>query len=94
MRPAPVNFYDRATKTWSQAWIDQGGNALHLKGGLKNGRMILQSDPQATAASGMAVQRITWSKEADRSVRQLWESSSDNCKTWTVAFDGRYVAKP
>ena len=36
-------------------------------------------------------QRITWTPAADRSVRQLWESSTDRGKTWTVLFDGRYV---
>jgi len=85
-----LNFYDRRTKTWSQAWIDEGGNALHLKGGIKDGRMILQSDPWMTPG-GSILQRITWSKEPDEAVRQLWESSSDNGKTWTVAFDGHYV---
>jgi hypothetical protein len=85
-----LNFYDRRTKAWSQAWIDEGGNALHLKGGIADGRMVLQSDPQTTP-KGVVVQRITWSKEADASVRQLWESSNDGGKTWSVSFDGKYV---
>jgi hypothetical protein len=85
-----LNFYDRRTKTWSQAWMDDGGNALHLKGGLVAGRMILQSEPQDTP-KGPSVQRITWSREADGRVRQLWESSSDGGRTWTVAFDGIYT---
>ena len=89
-RGTSLNFYDRRTKAWSQAWIDEGGNALHLKGGLADGRMVLQSDPQTTP-KGVVVQRITWSKEADASVRQLWESSNDAGKTWSVAFDGKYV---
>ena len=87
-----LNFYDRRTKAWSQAWIDEGGNALHLKGGLKDGRMVLQSDPQPTP-KGLVVQRIRWSREPAGVVRQLWESSSDEGKTWTVAFDGMYVPR-
>jgi hypothetical protein len=63
-----------------------------VKGGIVDGRMILQSEPQDTP-EGPAVQRITWSREADGSVRQLWESSFDGGRTWTVAFDGRYVAQ-
>jgi len=27
-------------------------------------------------------------------VRQLWESSSDGGRTWTVLFDGHYVRVP
>jgi len=85
-----LNFYDRRTKTWSQAWIDEGGNALHLSGAFVNGRMVLASAPRRTDA-GTDVQRITWSKNADATVRQVWESSTDGGKTWTVAFDGLYA---
>ena len=85
-RGTSLNFYDRNTKKWYQAWMDERGGALRLEGGLQNGRMVMQS-----AASGGTSQRITWSPEADGSVRQLWESSSDGGKTWTVAFDGKYV---
>jgi hypothetical protein len=84
-----LNFYDRATKTWSQAWIDEGGNALHLTGTFAAGRMILSSQPRRTD-TGIDVQRITWTKNADATLRQLWESSTDGGKTWTVAFDGLY----
>ena len=44
-------------------------------------------------AQGAAVQnRITWTPNADGSVRQHWEASTDG-ETWTTAFDGRYVRK-
>jgi hypothetical protein len=34
-------------------------------------------------------QRITWTPEGD-GLRQVWETSSDDGKTWEVAFDGQY----
>lgn len=85
-----LNFYDRRTKTWSQAWIDEGGNALHLSGTFADGKMILSSTPRQTD-KGLDVQRITWSKSGEKNVRQVWESSTDGGKTWTVAFDGLYA---
>jgi hypothetical protein len=88
-----LNFYDRHTQTWSQAWIDDGGNALHLTGAFADGKMVLASAPRQTDA-GVDVQRITWSKNADATVRQVWESSTDGGKTWTVAFDGLYARQP
>jgi hypothetical protein len=91
-RGTSLNFYDRATKRWSQAWIDESGNALHLRGGLVDGRMVLSTAPRDTG-KGVDVQRITWSKNADGTVRQLWESSDDGGRTWRVAFDGTYAAK-
>ena len=38
------------------------------------------------------INRITWSlMNGDRDyVRQLWETSTDDGKTWAVAFDGQY----
>jgi hypothetical protein len=87
-----LNFYDRRTKQWSQAWMDEGGNALHLRGGIVDGRMVLASAPRDTG-KGIDVQRITWSKNADGTVRQVWESSIDGGKSWTVAFDGTYSAR-
>ena len=35
-------------------------------------------------------QRITWERQADARVRQLWEASEDEGATWAVAFDGFY----
>jgi len=87
-----LNFYDRRTKTWTQAWIDEGGNALHLTGTFADGRMVLASAPRPTA-TGIDVQRITWLKNGDGTIRQLWEASSDGGRTWTVAFDGRYAPR-
>jgi hypothetical protein len=91
-RGTSLNFYDRRLKRWSQAWIDEGGNALHLFGGVRDGAMVLTSEPRETPA-GRDVQRITWSKVAGGSVRQLWESSTDGGKTWTVSFDGLYTPR-
>lgn len=75
-----INFYDRSDQQWHQTWIDNQGSALYLSGGLVDGRMVL-----ADSSS-----RITWSVEADGRVRQLWESISEDGKSWTVAFDGYY----
>jgi hypothetical protein len=37
--------------------------------------------------------RIIWEQTAPGRVRQLWESSRDGGKTWTVAYDGRYIKR-
>jgi hypothetical protein len=85
-RGTSLNFYDRNTKSWHQTWMDEGGNALHLKGGLRDGRMVMENVDSAPVR-----QRITWSQEPGGRVRQLWESSKDGGKSWTTAFDGLYV---
>ena len=83
-----LNFFDRADGKWHQVWIDSGGNALFLAGGLVDGKMVLQS-----AESNGAFHRVTWTPNPDGTVRQFWESTSDGGKTFTVAFDGLYRKK-
>jgi len=90
-RGTSLNYYDRNTRSWYQSWIDDRGGALRLKGGLQNGRMVMQTDPAPGTKGNAGIQRITWSREADGSVRQLWEASRDGGKTWSTVFDGRYV---
>lgn len=92
-RGTSLNFYDRRTRTWSQAWIDESGNALRLTGTFAAGKMTLASAPRRTD-TGVDVQRITWSTHAGGTVRQVWESSTDGGTTWTVAFDGLYSPRP
>jgi hypothetical protein len=90
-RGSSLNFYDRRTRAWHQTWIDEQGGALRLEGGLRDGAMVLQSEPQPDAKGVPTIQRITWSPGTEGSVRQHWESSRDGGATWTTVFDGRYV---
>jgi hypothetical protein len=89
-RGSSLNFYDRITRVWYQSWIDEQGGALLLKGGLRDGRMVLQSEPVPNPKGDSTVQRITWTPE-ENGLRQLWESSADGGKTWKSVFDGKYV---
>lgn len=86
---ASFNAYDAGLGKWHQTWVDTSGAILKLDGGLVDGRMILEGE--TTAASGTKTRhRITWTPNADGSVRQFWESTNDSGQ-WVVAFDGRYT---
>jgi hypothetical protein len=87
-----LNIYDRDDKRWHQTWVDSSGGLLMIAGGLVDRRMVLTSEPAGTP--GGVQQRISWTPGDDGSVRQLWESSADGGRTWTVQFDGRYVRRP
>ena len=82
-----LNSYDSSDKQWHQSWVDSSGSRLELAGSHADKRMVLAS------GSGAAMQRIAWSVNDDGSVRQLWESTTDGGKTWTVQFDGKYVRR-
>ncbi len=89
-----LNVYDRDRAKWHQTWVDNSGGLLQLDGNLAGDAMILTGEAfDAAAPTQSARQRITWTPRADGRVRQLWETSQDGGKTWTVAFDGLYAKK-
>jgi hypothetical protein len=94
VRGTSLNMYDAADGKWHQFWVDNSGGRLDLSGEFKDGRMILAGTVPSSDGTGQPVQhRISWEKLDDNRVRQLWESSTDGGKTWSVAFDGMYVRK-
>lgn len=83
------NFYNSTTKQWEQLWIDNQGGNLHLKGRRKENQMILQSEESIDEKGQPFYNRISWTLNDDGSVRQLWETITNN-KDITIAFDGLY----
>lgn len=84
-----LNAFDAASKKWRQTWVDDSGMVLLLEGGLQNEKMVLQGELPGDDGKP-AKQRITWTPQADGSVRQHWESSTDGGKSWKTEFDGTY----
>ncbi len=83
-----LNVYDASRKVWHQSWVDNAGLLLLLEGRLEDKSMVMEG--QTSAADGQSTRhRITWTPNADGTVRQLWEST-DAKGQWTVAFDGLY----
>jgi hypothetical protein len=86
-----LNSYDAGRRVWHQTWVDTAGTLLVLEGGLRNGSMVLEGQTTAIDAQ-VTKHRITWTPNANGSVRQLWEST-DAKGQWSVAFDGMYTRK-
>jgi hypothetical protein len=86
-----LNIYDAVRKTWHQTWVDTSGTLLVLEGGIRNGNMVLEGQTVGADAQ-ITRHRITWTPNADGSVRQLWEST-DAKDQWSTAFDGQYTRK-
>ena len=83
-----LNIYDATRDRWHQTWVDSSGMLLLLEGGIRDGRMVLEG--QTGAADDVTRHRITWTPNADGSVRQFWESA-DATGTWKTTFDGTYT---
>ena len=87
-----LNAYDGLAKRWHQCWMDNAGGVLDLYGGLVDGTMVLTGET-VRPGGAQQMERITWTPNADGTVRQHWEQSTDGGKTWTTAFDGLYRRK-
>lgn len=86
-----LNAYNAAKRQWQQFWVGANGAVVELSGGLDaQGNMVLAGESRGP---NPGLHRITWTPKADGTVRQLWESSTDEGKTWKVAFDGLYRRK-
>lgn len=84
-----LNTYDPGSRRWHQTWVDNQGTLLLLDGGLRGTSMVMEGKTRDTAGT-VTRHRITWTPNADGSVRQHWESTDATGK-WTTAFDGRYT---
>jgi hypothetical protein len=89
-----LNVYDAVTSHWHQTWVDDHAGLLELNGGLEDGKMVLVgARPSIKDKGSRVVHRITWTPIASDRVRQFWEFSKNEGRTWTTVFDGTYVRK-
>jgi quercetin dioxygenase-like cupin family protein len=85
-----INTYSPADKQWHQYWLGSGGGILNLAGAFDGDTLTLRGT--SAGASGATVDnRLQFTRHADGTVRQFWQQSRDGGKTWSVAFDGKYV---
>jgi len=83
-----LNFFNAITNQWEQLWVDNAGASLKLKGNRVGDQMILTSN-KFEQNGQMFRNRITWTKNKDGTVRQLWEVLDEGGDA-SVAFDGLY----
>lgn len=85
-----LNAYNATKQRWQQFWVGGDGMVLELSGGLNASGAMVMIGP-SSKPNEATLNRVTWTPNADGSVRQFWEVSKDDGKTWAVVFDGRYV---
>jgi hypothetical protein len=83
-----LNKYNPSKQRWEQYWIDNSGLTLHLSGGITDGKMVLSDELTGDPKQG--INRISWEKQKNGTVRQTWNLSTDGGKTWKMVFDGEY----
>lgn len=86
------NYYDSADDSWNQLWISNTGNILRLKGKAGKDKMILRSEIEKNK-EGKYYNQITWTKNSDGSVTQLWAIYDLQGKLLRTSFKGIYRKK-
>ena len=87
------NYYNKSDSSWHQLWIDSSGGSLDLTGYAEENKMILKGKLQKGQRVPLYANRITWTKNEDGSVTQLWEILDDKDSVLNVAFKGIYRRK-
>jgi hypothetical protein len=86
------NLYDAAARKWRQIWVDNRGGILEFTGEFKDGALSYTGQSSAPDGKPLA-DRLTFFPLSEGRVRQLWEKSADDGKTWNTVFDGTYIRK-
>jgi hypothetical protein len=86
-----LNNYVTDDKRWHQTWVDSSNARVDFVGGLTGGKMVLVGDWRGVNGPGQdAITRMIYTPNADGSVRQFGETSTDHGLTWQPSFDFTY----
>lgn len=86
------NFYNNQTGKWNQVWVASNGSNLFFEGEFREGNLYY-TGTSLGANGAKTLHKLTFFNLEPGHVRQLWESSTDDGKTWSVVFDGDYRRK-
>jgi hypothetical protein len=86
------NLYNSTLRKWQQFWADDKGGVLEFSGEYKDNELRYTGE-SLDPKGNKIMHRLTFFNLSPGRVRQLWEQSTDNAKTWTIAFDGLYIRK-
>jgi tetratricopeptide (TPR) repeat protein len=88
-----INYYDPIDKKWHQHWVGSGGDVYNYLE-TKREEGLLQFESKFMGPQGnISLSRLTFTLNDDGTVKQLFEGSTDEGKTWAPAFDGLYKKK-
>ena len=88
-----INYLDKRSGEWVQIWHSAGGSQIEIRGGLTDDGMRLVGTIHYVTKGTTAPFRGLWTLLDDGRVRQYFEQSNDDGKTWTPWFEGFYTRK-
>ena len=86
-----INYLDNVTGEWVQIWNDASGSQINIRGGLTDEGMLLVGYIHYVNNGTTQPFRGLWTLLEDGRVRQFFENSTDDGKTWQSSFEGFYT---
>lgn len=83
-----LSIYVPDQRHWEQFWIDSSGSRAFFTGAWNGSAMVI------TGKWAGPLVRMSYSKNADGSVRQSGEQSTDEGKSWSPSFEFTYRHAP
>ncbi len=86
-----LNIYSAEENHWEQFWVDSAGDLTHFMGGpTADGMVLTAEDDRSPGAASPVFNRMTFTRNADGTVRQHGQTSDDRGKSWTDRYDFTY----
>lgn len=90
-RGGSLNSWWRGDGKWHQTWMDQAGAFRHFIGGAVDGRMVMVAEePNPSQPAKTRLVRLTFTPNADGTVRQYSDYSDDGGERWNLRYDFLY----
>lgn len=83
-----TTWYDRHSGLWHRVFVNDDGHSLRLSGRVEGTRLVL-TGRNAFFDGRIGLHRMTWEPLADGSIRQRWELSMDEGRTWETLLASR-----
>lgn len=85
-----ISVYNPQRMSWHQAWADNRGGYINLRGSVDGNKRIFQSGPRPGPQGGTIISRMVFYDITDNSFTWDWESSTDEGDTWVLNWRIEY----
>lgn len=92
LRGQSYSMFDRLSGKWKQTWVDNQGGYLDFTGGLEDGKMVFSRSFKNPAGKKI-MQRMVFFNIGKDALEWNWENSTDEGKTWNLAWHIKYVRR-